>query len=224
MHGLVSYRRFGRARSLHSDRAGWTLGRYRLSETDARSLRNDRAWFELGRYIATERDGHSVATYRPSLARARSLRSVRAVCMLSRRVSIELGLSMVRLPYSSLSAAELDTCLFPSVKRYLVVRLRFEQDFTARLFVKISLRRLLFRKNVHADFCGLSDIDSVVTDVDPNMCKLAGFSEDVPILAKRQILGSRIRVFDTMPRDVRDQCAGFRARPRFTPGFRECDD
>ncbi|WZY77828.1 hypothetical protein YC2023_024212 [Brassica napus] len=27
-------------------------------------------------------------------------------------------------------------------------------------------------------------------------------------------------VFDTMPRDVRDQCAGFRARPRFTPGFR----
>ncbi|WZY72148.1 hypothetical protein YC2023_004388 [Brassica napus] len=31
-------------------------------------------------------------------------------------------------------------------------------------------------------------------------------------------------VFDTMPRDVRDQCAGFRARPRFTPGFRGCDD
>ncbi|KAF3495703.1 hypothetical protein DY000_02052649 [Brassica cretica] len=44
------------------------------------------------------------------------------------------------------------------------------------------------------------------------------------ILAKRQILGSRIKVFDTMPRDVRDQCAGFRARPRFTPGFRGCDD
>ena len=52
------------------------------------------------------------------------------------------------------------------------------------------------------------------------MCKLAGFSEDVRILAKRQILGSRIRVFDTMPRDVRDQCAGFRARPRFTFGFK----
>ncbi|KAF3560891.1 hypothetical protein DY000_02013746 [Brassica cretica] len=44
------------------------------------------------------------------------------------------------------------------------------------------------------------------------------------ILAKRQILGSRIKVFDTMPRDVRDECAGFRARPRFTPGFRGCDD
>ncbi|KAF3578295.1 hypothetical protein DY000_02031759 [Brassica cretica] len=26
-----------------------------------------------------------------------------------------------------------------------------------------------------------------------------------------------------MPRDVRDQCAGFRARPRFTPGFRRRD-
>ena len=88
--------------------------------------------------------------------------------MLGRRVSIELGLSVVRLPYSSLSAAELDTCLFPSDNRYLVVRLRFEQDFTARLFVKISLRRLLFRKNIHADFYGLSGIDSVVTDFDPN--------------------------------------------------------
>ncbi|KAF3541276.1 hypothetical protein F2Q69_00021597 [Brassica cretica] len=51
-----------------------------------------------------------------------------------------------------------------------------------------------------------------------------GISEDARILAKRQILGSRIKVFDTMPRDVRDQCAGFRARPRFTPGFRGCDD
>ncbi|WZY77733.1 hypothetical protein YC2023_024117 [Brassica napus] len=29
-------------------------------------------------------------------------------------------------------------------------------------------------------------------------------SEDARILAKRQILGSRIRMFDTMPRDVRD--------------------
>ncbi|WZZ15725.1 hypothetical protein YC2023_108814 [Brassica napus] len=64
--------------------------------------------------------------------------------MLGRRVSIELSLSVVRLPYSSLSAAELDTCLFP--------------------------------------------LDN--------------------------------RVFDTMPRDVRDLCAGFRARPRFTFGLR----
>ncbi|KAG5393507.1 hypothetical protein IGI04_023470 [Brassica rapa subsp. trilocularis] len=43
---------------------------------------------------------------------------------------------------------------------------------------------------------------------------------DARILVKRQILGSFIRVFDTMPRDVRDQCDGFRARPRSTHGFR----
>ncbi|KAF3583342.1 hypothetical protein F2Q69_00027260 [Brassica cretica] len=45
------------------------------------------------------------------------------------------------------------------------------------------------------------------------LCKSCGISEDARILAKRQILGSRIKVFDTMPRDVRDQCAGFRAKP-----------
>ncbi|KAF3530990.1 hypothetical protein DY000_02040393 [Brassica cretica] len=48
-------------------------------------------------------------------------------------------------------------------------------------------------------------------------------SEDARILAKRQSLGSRIRVFDTMPRDVRDQCDGFRARPspRYVLGLRD---
>ncbi|KAF3513095.1 hypothetical protein F2Q69_00006987 [Brassica cretica] len=69
------------------------LGRYRPSETDARLLRSDRAWLEryvaterdgryvawleVGRYVATERVVCSVATWRPSLARARSLRSDR---------------------------------------------------------------------------------------------------------------------------------------------------
>ncbi|KAF2550974.1 hypothetical protein F2Q68_00033528 [Brassica cretica] len=42
------------------------------------------------------------------------------------------------------------------------------------------------------------------------------------ISTKRHVLGSRI--FDIMPRDVRDQCAGFRARPRSHHGFRGCDD
>ncbi|KAF3509531.1 hypothetical protein F2Q69_00005562 [Brassica cretica] len=42
MHGFVSYRCFGRARSLRSNRAGRTL--------------------EVGRYVATERDGRWVAT------------------------------------------------------------------------------------------------------------------------------------------------------------------
>ncbi|KAF3511974.1 hypothetical protein F2Q69_00009655 [Brassica cretica] len=39
MHGLMSYRRFGRARSLR---------------IDARSLRSDRAEWTIGRYVATE--------------------------------------------------------------------------------------------------------------------------------------------------------------------------
>ncbi|KAF2607497.1 hypothetical protein F2Q68_00043731 [Brassica cretica] len=73
MHGLMSYRRFGSARSLRSDRAERTLGRYvatglgsssvatkRLSGTDARWLRSDRAWLELGRYVAIERNTRSV--------------------------------------------------------------------------------------------------------------------------------------------------------------------
>ncbi|KAF3572654.1 hypothetical protein F2Q69_00059344 [Brassica cretica] len=54
MHGFVSYRRFGKVRSLCSDRAVYVLGRYRPSHVRARSLRNDRAWLELGRYVATE--------------------------------------------------------------------------------------------------------------------------------------------------------------------------
>ncbi|KAF3529161.1 hypothetical protein DY000_02039634 [Brassica cretica] len=63
MHGLMSYRRFGRARSLRSER---TLVR-------ARSLRSDLAewafgcyvvtelWLEIGRYVATERSTRLVA-------------------------------------------------------------------------------------------------------------------------------------------------------------------
>ncbi|KAF3530330.1 hypothetical protein DY000_02041873 [Brassica cretica] len=52
MHGLMSYRRFGRARSLRSDRAERMLGRYVATE-----LR-----LGLGRYVATEWDERSVAT------------------------------------------------------------------------------------------------------------------------------------------------------------------
>ena len=43
------------------------------------------------------------------------------------------------------------------------------KSFSARFFVKINLfLRFIFRKNVDADFYGLSDIDSVVTDFHPN--------------------------------------------------------
>ncbi|KAF2543115.1 hypothetical protein F2Q70_00036053 [Brassica cretica] len=56
MHGLMSYRRFGRARSLRNDR---TLVRARSLRSDranarARSLRSDRAEWTFGRYVAIE--------------------------------------------------------------------------------------------------------------------------------------------------------------------------
>ncbi|KAF3538568.1 hypothetical protein F2Q69_00023561 [Brassica cretica] len=51
MHGLMSYRRFGRARSLCSDREERTLGRYVATGL----------WLELGRYAAIERNTRLVA-------------------------------------------------------------------------------------------------------------------------------------------------------------------
>ena len=173
-HGFVSYRCFGKARSLHSNRTGRALGRYVATDrevrsvatqwpsgTCARSLCSDRVaralgryvaterdvrsvatqrqdWIELGRYVATEWDVRSVATQRPSRTCARSLRSDRAVRMFGRCVVTELGLSMFRSSHSNLSVAGLDMFPLPLDNWYLVVRLRFEQDFTARLFVKIS--------------------------------------------------------------------------------------
>ncbi|KAF3487650.1 hypothetical protein F2Q69_00052314 [Brassica cretica] len=71
MHGFVSYRRFGRARSLRSDRTERTLVRYVATERQsARSLRSDRArrtlsaraGWALDRYVATEFDSSSVTT------------------------------------------------------------------------------------------------------------------------------------------------------------------
>ncbi|KAF3553617.1 hypothetical protein F2Q69_00016165 [Brassica cretica] len=55
MHGLMSYRRFGRARSLHSDRAS---ARARSLRSDraldrARSLRSDQAEHAFSRCVAT---------------------------------------------------------------------------------------------------------------------------------------------------------------------------
>ncbi|KAF2538390.1 hypothetical protein F2Q68_00021223 [Brassica cretica] len=109
MHGFVSYRRFGKVRSLRSNRAVCVLGRYIATEpcacSVAKSLRRDRAVCVLSRYVATEL-GWSL---RPSRVRPRSLRSDRAVCVLGRYVATELGLCVVRLPYLSLSLADLDT-------------------------------------------------------------------------------------------------------------------
>ena len=56
---------------------------------------------------------------------------------------------------------------------------------SAGLFVRINLfRRFIFRKNVHADFYGLSDIDSVVTDFDTNSDR--AFNDKVDSLTHRR--------------------------------------
>ncbi|KAF3537012.1 hypothetical protein F2Q69_00023046 [Brassica cretica] len=68
MHGLVSYRRFGKVRSLSSDRAVYVLGRYVATESCAYSVTTYQAWLELGRFVATEPCACSIATQRPSLA------------------------------------------------------------------------------------------------------------------------------------------------------------
>ncbi|KAF3574798.1 hypothetical protein F2Q69_00059726 [Brassica cretica] len=138
MHGFVSYRRFGKV----SDRAMYVLGRYVATELGwssvarAWSQRSARAVYVFGPYVVTE----LIWSSRPSRVRARSLRCDRAVCVLGRYLAPEVGLCVVRWPYLSLSVADLDTCPLPSDNRYLVVRLRFEQDFTARLFA-VTLRR-----------------------------------------------------------------------------------
>ncbi|KAF3556391.1 hypothetical protein F2Q69_00016441 [Brassica cretica] len=54
MHGLISYRRFGKAWSLRSDRASVRSLRSGRAPARARSLRGDRAEWTFGRYVATE--------------------------------------------------------------------------------------------------------------------------------------------------------------------------
>uniref|UniRef100_M4F5M6 Uncharacterized protein n=1 Tax=Brassica campestris TaxID=3711 RepID=M4F5M6_BRACM len=67
--------------------------------------------------------------------------------------------------------------------------------------------------------------DPVAEDCIGNMAPNpeGAIGEDSRTLAKRQLFESRIRVFDTMPRDIRDQCAGFRVRPslRYVLGLRD---
>ncbi|KAF3497165.1 hypothetical protein DY000_02054065 [Brassica cretica] len=104
----------------------------------------------------------------------------------------------------------------------------------ARSFATSVVRGLLALLKVERDKIRSAPYDgclrSLVEGIKPFVVRLGVKKEDYElssharILAKRQILGSRIKVLDTMPRDVRDQCTGFRARPRFTPGFRGCDD
>ncbi|KAF3504376.1 hypothetical protein F2Q69_00043225 [Brassica cretica] len=84
---------------------------------------------------------------RPSLAVARSLRSDRA--WLVRGPMAILELVRGRFGYVSIASGQ------------SVFRLRLEQDFTARLFVKILFMKNNFRKNVHAEFYG--DFQTLIT-------------------------------------------------------------
>ncbi|WZZ59514.1 hypothetical protein YC2023_059621 [Brassica napus] len=116
------------------------------------------------------------------------------------------------LERDKIGAAPYDGCL-----RTLVEGIK---PFIVRLGVKVRMTSFPARP-LRSSFY-VEVIRRVLADGILYGCR--GKTTNARILAKRQILGSRIKVFDTMPRDVRDQCAGFRARPRFTPGFRGCDD
>ena len=100
---------------------------------------------------------HGFVLYR-RFRKVLSLRSDRAVFVLGCYIANELGLCVVRWPYLNLSVADLDTCMLPSDNRY----------FSGSIEIRTRFYREALRKNVHADFYGLSNIDSVMTDFDPN--------------------------------------------------------
>ncbi|WZZ86777.1 hypothetical protein YC2023_115356 [Brassica napus] len=122
---------------------------------------------------------------------------------LSKRSVVSSILALLKVERYKIGAAPYDGCLHTLVEgiKSFVVRLGFKVCMTS--FSARPLRSSFY----------LEVIRRVAAD---------GILYGSRILAKRQILGSRIKVLDIMPRDVRDQCAGFRARPRFTPGFRGC--
>ncbi|KAF2597451.1 hypothetical protein F2Q68_00009284 [Brassica cretica] len=169
MHGFVSYRRFGRARSLRSDPTERMLGRYVATGLDSSSVATSVPSRPARSLVETERDGRSVATQRPSLARARSLHRDRTGRTLGHYVATKLGsgsvatcvvtefgLSLFRSSHSNLSVAGLDTFPLPWDSLCLI-QTEFEQDLNVNFVVTV------FDPNN-----GLSDIDSVVTDFDPN--------------------------------------------------------
>ncbi|KAG5378228.1 hypothetical protein IGI04_026070, partial [Brassica rapa subsp. trilocularis] len=156
------------ARSLRSDRSSSrpSLAQARSLRSDqarhARSLRSDRAWLGLGRYVATERDGRS----RTSETDARSLRSDLA------------WLGLVATERDGRSRPSCVHAWSPRIDRAWFVRglisilelVRGRFGYMSVAFGQSALRKdiftkITFRKNVNADFYGLSDIDSVKQDV-----------------------------------------------------------
>ncbi|KAF3504495.1 hypothetical protein F2Q69_00042630 [Brassica cretica] len=94
MHGLMSYRRFGRARSLRSDRTSVRARSLRSDRAPARawSLRSDRAEWTFGRYVATE----------PWLELGRFVATERSTCSVAAQRSISSSCSMTRVSSAKL--------------------------------------------------------------------------------------------------------------------------
>ncbi|KAG5383265.1 hypothetical protein IGI04_034735 [Brassica rapa subsp. trilocularis] len=118
----------------------------------------------------------SIATQRPNFGSSLVVRSDRAGRALGRYVATELWLELGRYV-----ATELCACLVAAYRSSLAC---LRSDFHTRACPRpiwihvrclrtIAVRKdiftkITFRKNGYADFYGLSDIDSVVTDFDPN--------------------------------------------------------
>ncbi|KAF2571129.1 hypothetical protein F2Q70_00002343 [Brassica cretica] len=95
----------------------------------------------------------------------------------------------------------------------MVEKVRGIKPFVVRLGVKVRMTSFParpLRSGFYVEVIRRVAADGIYMGVEGRLRVVISISEDARILAKRQILGSRIKVFDTMPRDVRDQCAGFR--------------
>ena len=113
----------------------------------------------LARYVTTELGSSSIAMERPSSVHVWSLRSDR-VWLVCGPIAI---LEFVRGWFRYVTVA-LGQSVFGSTE----IRIRFYRKALCKdFFTKIT-----FRKNIHADFYGFSDIDSIVTDFDSNKDKV----------------------------------------------------
>ncbi|KAF3518261.1 hypothetical protein DY000_02060822 [Brassica cretica] len=153
MHGLMSYRRFGRARSLRSDR---TLVRARSLCSDraparARSLRSDRAEWTFGRYVATElwlELGHYVANERST----RLVTALAAVLPGSRWIAQILSLIGIkdRSSIGSHDPSRPKLFIFIGTSNFFPQRMKMEscKMFIGRLSWKTTEYREYFRVSV----------------------------------------------------------------------------
>ncbi|KAF3597970.1 hypothetical protein DY000_02022543 [Brassica cretica] len=109
------------------------------------------------------------------------------------KMTLTLGLIRLFVESDKIGAAPYDGCLRTHVEGIKPFVVRFGVKVLMTCFPARPLRSSLY----------VEVIRHVAADDILYGAYTCGISEDARILAKRQILGSRIRVFDTMPRDVR---------------------